>query len=1267
MKTKWVKQRGIAMIDFEAVKKQSTEEYFKGNQFSIDAFNKKYTLYEGETYVQAVKRVCDYIASAEDSPEKQAYWSARWFDEIYNDWWHPAGSIMQGAASGKKISLANCSTVSLGTGSNDEEWDNLESIIKNAGYTIAKMAAYRQGLGIDVSRLRPVGTKVLNSSNESQGVVHWIKFFDSLGYFVGQKGRIPAFLISLNVKNPDVIDFIKSKSDKKQIQNANISVQCTNGFYECVLADEDWEMLFEIPEVKKGQKVYIDVHSTDKDCQYDEKNKKWYYIARKNRPYEKITKTTKAREILELIAKGMCQYAEPGIQNIDIARKYSNSDYVYDPNDEYDSRIISSNAPLLGTTRIPTKYGILPIKELYEKQNNEQIELITDSLTTLPDWCVDWKASKNLRINYFPTKTFPVLAKIKKFENQKIWKITLSNQKEIFCNEEHSWFINGKMTKTKNITVGSKIFCPNGGIVDAYDIPSDFNSASFKEGELIGYIVGDGWIGKESNIHNEMIGIVYDDDCQYFSDLFRSKYLEITGKELKLERDRGKIKEVRTESVKFVSWFKSFGFKNDKYHAPEKCFRDIDFCRGFLRGLYQADGSVYTNKKQGYINLTTVSKSLALDVECLLSNWFGIFANLRESKSKGVIYGKNKEKISNAKNRFDLRFGRYDFIEKFIRNIGLIGKKGIKLNKALHVQRNIRNFLTISSVDETNEFADMYCAVVNGIHSFVANGYMSSNCSEQYLSRDSECILSSINAGKFSTNPDEYEKELDTIGHSVNRFLDNVNEMELRDGTYSTPFQRMAIEKLRRTGAGYTNLAAWLFKKNLEYASNDGNNAIEHFTERYNYYLYKSSIELGKEKGNFGLFNRAKFEKSPFVKRMMKLGLEFETMRTVTCTSLAPTGSLSLMFQDSIFSYGIEPAFGIYFWKRTRISGKYEYYFCVPSVVKEYFAKNGFIIPMKGDAIKDTWDGKHGTPIAKFIDEKAKELDIKFKRATEVNALDKLDLMAKVMKWIDSSISVTYMLPEGSDWKDVYNFILEANKREVKSIAAFPDRKMYGIVSFMPFKDLAVKLEQENIKISPENFCDDEIKELEKICNKQIADIGKIQKTHAPKRPKYLQCDVHHIKISKKLDKVRTFDYLVFVGLMSGEPYEVFCAENGTLDKKYKTGRIFKKSKGNYCVELEDETIIQDITKDCTETEDALTRLVSCSLRHGADIQFVVQQLEKSKGDLIAFSKAMSRVLKRYIQDGAKENGVRCPQCNSENIIRQDGCATCACGWSKCS
>ena len=39
------------MTKFEDVKKLTTEEYFQGNQFSIDAFKKKYALNSDETYV----------------------------------------------------------------------------------------------------------------------------------------------------------------------------------------------------------------------------------------------------------------------------------------------------------------------------------------------------------------------------------------------------------------------------------------------------------------------------------------------------------------------------------------------------------------------------------------------------------------------------------------------------------------------------------------------------------------------------------------------------------------------------------------------------------------------------------------------------------------------------------------------------------------------------------------------------------------------------------------------------------------------------------------------------------------------------------------------------------------------------------------------------------------------------------------------------------------------------------------------------------------
>ena len=327
---------------YEEVKNQSTEEYFNNNQFSIDAFNKKYRNDDTETYVKSLKRVCDFIASVEDTKEKREYWSARWFHEIYNDWWHPAGSIMQGAGSNRNISASNCTTISLGVNDENRNWDNLESIFKNTAYTVAKCAAFRQGLGVEFSRLRPKNTKVYNSANESTGAIHWMKFIDSIGYYVGQKGRIPAMLFSLNCSHPDVEEFITCKADYTKIQNANISVQCTDAFYEAVDNNKDWELSFEIPEVKKGQKVYVDVHSIDRDILKDSKG--FYYIARQNRPYEKFTKKVNARKLLELIAKHMTLNAEPGIQNIDIARRYSNSDYLYDPTEEYDTRIISSNA-----------------------------------------------------------------------------------------------------------------------------------------------------------------------------------------------------------------------------------------------------------------------------------------------------------------------------------------------------------------------------------------------------------------------------------------------------------------------------------------------------------------------------------------------------------------------------------------------------------------------------------------------------------------------------------------------------------------------------------------------------------------------------------------------------------------------------------------------------------------------------------------------------------------------------------------------------------
>jgi ribonucleoside-diphosphate reductase alpha chain len=84
-----------------------------------------------------------------------------------------------------------------------------------------------------------------------------------------------------------------------------------------------------------------------------------------------------------------------------------------------------------------------------------------------------------------------------------------------------------------------------------------------------------------------------------------------------------------------------------------------------------------------------------------------------------------------------------------------------------------------------------------------------------------------------------------------------------------------------------------------------------------------------------------------------------------------------------------------------------------------------------------------------------------------------------------------------------------------------------------------------------------------------------------------------------------------------------------------------------------------------SDEQEALTIMISTSLRHGTDTQFVVQQLMKSEGTIVSFSKAIARSLKKYVKD--VELGLTCQECGSDKVSMQEGCFTCSnCGSSKC-
>jgi len=236
-----------------------------------------------------------------------------------------------------------------------------------------------------------------------------------------------------------------------------------------------------------------------------------------------------------------------------------------------------------------------------------------------------------------------------------------------------------------------------------------------------------------------------------------------------------------------------------------------------------------------------------------------------------------------------------------------------------------------------------------------------------------------------------------------------------------------------------------------------------------------------------------------------------------------------------------------------------------------------------------------------------------------------MDSQAAAQRNICHSISSTLNLPNNVSVEEVANIYETAWQEGLKGITVYRDGCRTGVMV--------------NKKDKPPS----------------------ITKTEAPKRSKELFCDIYHASVKGQ-------EYIVCVGLFDNEPYEVFAGKNGQVSKSIKSGIIRKAKRGCYqLLSADNQVILESIIDLETPEEEAMTRIISTALRHGADISFIVHQLEKTKGELTSFAKSVARTLKKYVKDGTKVSGEECEKCG-DKLIRQDGCILCkSCGFSKCS
>jgi len=286
------------------------------NQLSEDVWKDKYAYKAAneQTLKETAQRVVDGVYRAERKTAANVFESDAAMimrdatvDAIVKGLFMPAGRILAGAGTTKRVTLMNCYV-------NSHVEDSMQGIMNSLTHCALTMQQ-GGGVGTCFSSIRPKNSilKALGEGAAASGPLPFMDMWNAMCQTIMSAGsRRGAMMATLSDTHPDLIDFIKAKQTPGRLTNFNLSILISDAFMEAVHDNEEWLLYFHTEPIAGSREPEI----AEYDFVDDDGRQQYVYSV------------WKARELWDLITHATYQYSEPGVIFIDRINQMNNLQYL---------------------------------------------------------------------------------------------------------------------------------------------------------------------------------------------------------------------------------------------------------------------------------------------------------------------------------------------------------------------------------------------------------------------------------------------------------------------------------------------------------------------------------------------------------------------------------------------------------------------------------------------------------------------------------------------------------------------------------------------------------------------------------------------------------------------------------------------------------------------------------------------------------------------------------------------------------------------------